>query len=234
MTEQEFVDELKNLNILLTDSQIEQFKKYYELLIIWNEKINLTTITEKEDVYLKHFYDSATISKIINLDEETTLCDVGTGAGFPGIVLKIIYPHLKITLIDSLNKRIIFLNNVITELKLSDIEALHYRVEEYGTNNREKFDVVTARAVAPLNTLLEYCIPLTKVNKHFIPMKANVLDEIDSSQKAFLRLDCEMVEKIEFYLPKENSVRTLIKIKKLKKTNKIYPRPFSKIKKYPL
>src|SRR5574344_1166657 len=140
MTEKEFINALKELDITPSDKQLEQLNTYYELLIEWNEKINLTAITDKKDVYLKHFYDSLTIIKSIDLTKYASLCDVGTGAGFPGIVLKIFFPDLKITLIDALNKRLIFLNEVIAKLELKDITTIHARVEEYGVKNREQYD----------------------------------------------------------------------------------------------
>lgn len=234
MTENELIDYLKEINIELDDKKLLQLQNYYELLKEWNEKINLTAIIDKDQVYLKHFYDSLTLNKIIDLNNDLTLADIGTGAGFPGIVLKIVFPNLKITLIDSLNKRIKFLNLVINELDLKDIEAIHIRSEEYALIKREYFDIVTARAVAPLNVLLEYCIPLLKVNNYFIPMKAVISQEIIDCKKALKTLDCEIIDQLEFKLPKENSQRTLIKIKKTKITNKKYPRKFSEMKKNPL
>ena len=234
MTISEFIEELKKLNIEPTEEQLNQLNKYYELIVEYNKVMNLTGITEKDQVYLKHFYDSLTISKVIDLTKEETLCDIGTGAGFPGIVLKILFPNLKITLIDSLNKRIEFLKIVIKELKLNGIEAIHARAEEYAKENIEKFDVVTSRAVAPLNILIELSIPLLKINKNFISYKGNISREIIESENALKQLDSK-IETIEaFELPKENSNRTIIKIKKQNKTNKKYPRKFSEIKKKPL
>jgi len=209
MDRETFILEVKKLNIELTDDMLDKLEKYYELLVEWNEKINLTAITDKSDVYLKHFYDSLTLCKVINLNEVDNLCDIGTGAGFPGIVLKICFPHLKITLIDALNKRINFLKIVCENLGLIDVEFIHTRAEEYAIKNRDIFDVVTARAVAPLNILLEYCIPLVKKGKYFIALKGN--------------------ENIS-----EGSVRTIIKVEKLGNTAGKYPRKFSEIKKKPL
>lgn len=234
MTISNFIEELKKLNIEPTKEQLEQLNKYYELLIEYNKVMNLTGITEKEEVYLKHFYDSLTISKVIDLNKEETLCDIGTGAGFPGIVLKILFPNLKITLIDSLNKRIEFLKIVIKELNLKDIEAIHTRAEEYAKNNIEKFDVVTSRAVAPLNILLEYGIPLLKVNKHFIAYKGIISQEIIESENALQKLNSKIEKIEEFILPIEQSKRTILLIKKEKTTNKKYPRKNSEIKKNPL
>ena len=234
MTISEFLEELKKLNIEPTIDQLEKLNKYYELLVEYNKVMNLTGITEKEQVYLKHFYDSLTIAKIIDLKKEQTLCDIGTGAGFPGMVLKILFPNLNIVLVDSLNKRIEFLKIVIKELKLENIEAIHARIEEYAKETREKFDIVTSRAVAPLNILLEYGIPLVKTNKYFISYKGNISEEIEQSKQALQKLDStiEIIE--EFKLPKENSNRSIIKIKKKKETNKLFPRKYSEIKKKPL
>ncbi len=226
-----FLEELEKINIYPTDQQLKQLEKYYELIVEYNKVMNLTGITNKEQVYLKHFYDSLTLNKIIDLNKEYSLCDIGSGAGFPGIVLKIIFPKLKITLLDSLNKRIEFLNIVIKELKLQDIETESIRVEEFGKNNREKYDIVTARAVAPLTILLEYAIPLVKEHKYFIPMKANLET---GYQNALKILNSKILKIEEFKLPVEQSQRTLLLIQKEKKTNKLFPRNNSKIKKQPL
>lgn len=233
MTINSFIEELAKLGIKLSDVQLEQLNKYYELLIEYNKVMNLTGITEKNEVYLKHFYDSITLVKIVNLNEFESLCDIGTGAGFPGLVLKIVYPKLKVTLIDSLQKRINFLNTVIEELHLDKIETIHARIEEYGINNREKFDIVTARAVASTNVLLEYSIPIAKKGGYFIPMKAKIENE-PSFENALKKLGCTLEDKIDFLLPYENSVRNLLKFKKDIVTIKKYPRKFSEIKKYPL
>ena len=234
MKKDKFIEELVKLNIEITDNQLNLLEQYYDMLIFWNNKINLTTIVDKEDVYLKHFYDSLTVVKVIDLNNVYSLCDVGTGAGFPGIVLKILFPKLKITLIDSLNKRINFLNEVITKLGLTDITTIHIRVEEYGLVNREKYDLVIARPVAPLNILLEYCIPLAKINGYFIAMKANVNEEIEASLNALQKLNSKIETSICFTLPFEQSNRTIIKIRKLLKTDRKFPRKYSDIKKRPL
>ena len=225
-----FIEETKKLGIELTSQQLEKLNQFYELLISWNQKMNLTRIIEKEDVYLKHFYDSLTLSKVIDLKQDLTLCDVGSGAGFPGIVLKICFPNLKITLLDSLQKRVNYLNEIIKELDLKNIEAIHTRAEDYAKQNREKFDIVTARAVANLKILSELCIPMVKVNGLFIAMKANIEEEIENSTEILKKLDSK-IEKIEtFYLPIEQSIRNIILIKKINKTNNIYPRRIEKIK----
>ena len=216
---------------MLNDNQVEQFYKYMNLLLEWNKKFNLTTIVEENDIYLKHFFDSLYLSTQCSFDGKK-ICDIGTGAGFPGMVLKIMYPELNVTLVDSLNKRIEFLKIVIKELGLNKIEAIHARAEEYANNNREKFDIVTARAVASLNVLLEYSIPLVKVDGYFIAMKGKMEEEDSSNALKLLSSKIDFVD--NFLLPIENSTRTLIKIKKEVKTSKKYPRKFAEIKKKPL
>ena len=231
MNQSEFIEELKKIEIYPTDVQLQQLEKYYEMLIEYNKKMNLTAITDKEDVYLKHFYDSLTLSKIINLDKENTLCDLGSGAGFPGIVLKIFYPHLSIILVDSLEKRVKFLKEVIKELNLHFIEAIHDRIEEYSIKNIEQYDIVTARAVTNLSAILEMGSPLIKINKYFIAMKGNFNEEYKNAMKE-LKLKEEAC--IEFDLPKDEGHRTLIKIVKKESTPDKYPRKYSEIKKNPL
>ena len=209
MNKELFIEELSKLNIQLKEKQIQQLDKYYELLIEWNEKINLTRITEYEDVYLKHFYDSLTIAKVVNLSTKKTLCDVGTGAGFPGIVLKIVYPNLKITLVDSLQKRVNYLNEIVNELGLEDIHAIHSRGEDF----KETFDVVTARAVANIEKLVTYTMHLVNKDGIFVAMKGNIDDELTAQveKKLSKKYKIEQIEK--FLLPIENSNRSLIVIK---------------------
>ena len=209
MNKELFIEELSKLNVTLSKKQLEQLDKYYELLIEWNEKINLTRITEYEDVYLKHFYDSLTIAKVVDLSTKQTLCDVGTGAGFPGVVLKIVYPNLKITLVDSLQKRVNYLNEIVKELGLEDIHAIHSRGEDF----KETFDVVTARAVANIEKLVTYTMHLVNKNGIFVAMKGNIDEELTSQieQKLSKKYKIEQIEK--FLLPIENSNRSLIVIK---------------------
>ena len=232
MNNEMFKKYLKEINIDINEDMLDKLEKYYELLIKWNNKMNLTAITDKKDVYLKHFYDSLTMCKVINLKEVYSLCDIGTGAGFPGLVLKICFPHLKLTLVDSLNKRLVFLAEVVKNLNLENVEIIHARAEDYAKKNRDKFDIVTARAVAPLNILLEYCMPLVKVNKYFIALKGH--EEIIKYQNAMNKLWAKPVKIEIFNLPIEESLRTIIKIKKEKETPLKYPRKYSEIKKNPL
>lgn len=233
MNKEEFVKALECLNINISEKQLNDLDTYYKMLIEYNAHTNLTRITEEKDVYLKHFYDSLTLVKAVNLNDQTFL-DIGSGAGFPGLVLKIVFPNLKVVLLDSLNKRITFLNSVIEKLNLKDITAVHERAECYVLNNREKFDIVTSRAVANLNMLSELSIPFVKPDGYFIPMKADAKDEINTAKNAIKTLGGVIKETIVFSLPNENGVRTLIKIQKISKTNGKYPRKFSEIKKKPL
>lgn len=231
MNKQEFLEELAKLGINLTNDQIDKLARFYQLLVTWNEKINLTTIIKEEEVYLKHFYDSLTLIKVIDLRQPLTILDVGTGAGFPGIVLKIVFPNLKITLLDSLTKRINYLNEIIKELDLHDIETVCSRCEEYTKINREKYDLVVARAVSHLKILSEMIIPTVKVNGYFIAMKANLNDELEKTIPMLKKLNSELKEIKEFSLPIENSKRTLVVMKKNAKTALLYPRKYSEIKK---
>lgn len=231
MNKQEFLEELKKLGINLTNDQIDKLARFYQLLVNWNEKINLTTIIKEEEVYLKHFYDSLTLIKVVDLRQPLTILDVGTGAGFPGIVLKIVFPNLKITLLDSLTKRINYLNEIIKELDLHDIETVCSRCEEYTKINREKYDLVVARAVSHLKILSEMIIPTVKVNGYFIAMKANLNDELEKTIPMLKKLNSELKEIKEFSLPIENSKRTLVVMKKNAKTALLYPRKYSEIKK---
>ena len=231
MNKQEFFEELAKLGINLTNDQIDKLARFYQLLVTWNEKINLTTIIKEEEVYLKHFYDSLTLIKVVDLRQPLTILDVGTGAGFPGIVLKIVFPNLKITLLDSLTKRINYLNEIIKELDLHDIETVCSRCEEYTKINREKYDLVVARAVSHLKILSEMIIPTVKVNGYFIAMKANLNDELEKTIPMLKKLESELKEINEFTLPIENSKRTLVVIKKNAKTALLYPRKYSEIKK---
>lgn len=234
MDKKEFIQEINKLGIQLTDEQLHQLDKYYQLLVEWNKVMNLTGITEEKEVYLKHFYDSLTIAKVIDLTKEKSLCDVGSGAGFPGMVLKIVFPNLKVTLVDSLNKRIKFLTEVANELNLKDIALVHARAEDFAKNNREKFDVVTARAVAPINVLLEYCLPLTKVGKYFIALKGNISQEIILLNNSLTKIGGKLINSQEFLLPIENSNRSLLVITKENPTSKKYPRHPKDIKNNPL
>ncbi len=209
MNKEEFIKAVEQLKVDLTEEKLEKLNKFYNLLIEWNKKINLTRIEEEDEVYLKHFYDSLTIAKVVDLSEIKTLCDIGTGAGFPGIVLKIFYPNLKITLIDSLQKRVNYLNEIIKDLGLDNIEAIHVRGEDY----KGQYDVVTSRAVANIEKLLGYTMHLVSPTGIFIAMKGDIEKELtpDVKKKIEKKYKIEKIEK--FLLPKENSNRSLVVIK---------------------
>ena len=228
----EFKVEVDKLGIKVTEEEISKLEKYALLLKEWNEKINLTAITEKEQVFLKHFYDSLTLVKIIDLSKVDSICDLGTGAGFPGVVLKIFFPNLKLTLVDALNKRINFLDVVVKELNLKNVTLVHARAEEYGKNHRECFDVVTARALSSFPILLEYGIPLLKTCGHLIAMRG-LNDSVDGVN-ALKVLNSKINNIIEFKLPFEESNRTLVDIVKISQTSLKYPRRYAEIKKKPI
>ena len=224
----DFVKELENLNIEIDSDKLNKFKRYFELLVEYNKVMNLTGITDLEGVYLKHFYDSLTLVKAYDFNNDIKLCDVGSGAGFPSIPLKICFPNIDVTIIDSLNKRIEFLNVVIKELGLENIRAIHSRAEEF--DKRECFDIVTSRALADVNIGLELCMPLVKIDGYYLPM----LVGYDLGKNTIKTLGGKFIEEISFTLPIENSSRKILKIKKVEHTLEKYPRAFSQIKKKPL
>lgn len=229
MNPEKFVLELSKHNFELTDKQKQQFKLYFKMLIEVNEHVNLTRITEEDEVYLKHFYDS--ITPLLTFGEVfkdgTTLCDVGAGAGFPSIPLKILKPSLKVTIVDSLQKRLNFLKDLISELGLTDVELVHGRAEDVGQNKlyREKFDIVTARAVARMSVLSEYCLPLVKKGGYFVALKGpKAEDELDDGKKALEILGGKLIKDEELTLPESEEERTLVLVQKVKSTPKKYPR----------
>lgn len=232
----EFKIGLDDLNIHLNDIQISQFMDYYELLIEKNKVMNLTTITEFQDVIRKHFLDSLSIVKVYRPENEKII-DIGTGAGLPGIVLKIAFPNTVIVLMDSLNKRVKFLDEVIERLQLENIKAIHGRAEDYGRDvlYREAFDICTSRAVAKLSTLSEYCIPFVKKGGSFIPYKSGyITDELNEASRAINILGGSVIETKEFDLSQTDIRRTIIQIRKINKTPIIYPRTAGKPSKEPL
>ena len=230
MNKEQFIIETNKLGINISDDTLKKLDKYYQLLIEENKKYNLTALTEESQVYLKHFYDSLCIIKIINLNNQYLL-DIGTGAGFPGMVLKIVFPNLKIDLLDSTNKKCQFLKMVINKLELKNISVINDRAEEYSKDNREKYDIVTSRAVAPLKHLLEYSIPTLKINGNFISLKSNIEPELKNIKNYYNKLYLSNEEIVEYKLPYEESLRTLYKVTKKKETPVIYPRMYSQIKK---
>ena len=231
----DFKQKLNEFDIKINDEQIKSFEKYMNLLLEWNEKINLTAITQPEEIKLKHFVDSLTVLKYINDDDK--VIDIGTGAGFPGIPLKIMKGNTKITLLDSLNKRINFLNIVIETLNLRNIQAIHGRAEEIARNKlyREKYDVTVSRAVANLSTLSEYMLPFVKVGGKCICMKgANVNEEIEKAKNAIKELGGEIERVDNFYLSDNDNERNIIIIRKVKETSSKYPRKAGMPSKEPL
>lgn len=230
MTIEQFIKALLAHNIQVTEDQSDQFEAYFKLLVATNEHVNLTTITEKSEVYLKHFYDSITPALFVSQIREApiSLCDVGAGAGFPSIPLKILFPQLKITIVDSLNKRIRFLTELVDQLRLNDVRLVHSRAEEFGNRkspDRQSFDIVTARAVARLTVLSELCLPLVKVGGQMIAMKAaKAEDELKAAEKAIMILGGQFQADHAFTLPISDEQRHLIVIKKIKGTPKKYPR----------
>lgn len=213
MTDKIFIEELNKLGINATSEQLSQLEEYFKLLIEWNSKINLTRITEKEEVYLKHFYDSLTINKIIDLNDYNSLCDIGTGAGFPGVVLKIFYPHLDVVLVDAREKKLKFLDEVINKLQLKGIRTLHIRAEEYN----EKFDIVTSRAVANIEKLMDYTMHLVKKNGKLIAMKADIDSELTKEVEEKLNKKYKIEKIIKFELPIEKSKRSLVSVTNIEK-----------------
>lgn len=219
----------------LTDEMLFQLEEYYKILVEENKKINLTSITEKEEVYIKHFFDSLLLTKEIDMINVKTMIDIGTGAGFPGIPIKIMYPHISLTLVEPTNKRCVFLQKVIELLQLKGVTIINDRAENYIKDQREKYDLATARAVSSLNILSEIVIPFVKKDGIFIAMKgSNYQEEIENSIKGIKILNAK-IEKITTYeLPKNKGTRVFITIKKVKNTPIAYPRQYAKIKKQPL
>lgn len=231
--DQRFVDRMsdgcRDLGISLQPGQMEQFYQYYEILIEWNKVMNLTAITELEDVVYKHFIDSLSLIRAVDGWEDSRVCliDVGTGAGFPGIPLKIAFPFLSVTLLDSLNKRVSFLQEVIARLSLSDIAALHGRAEDFGRDSRyrEKFDICVSRAVANISTLSEYCVPFIKIGGLFVAYKSDrIEEELETGKSAIRVLGGEICKNASFVLSGTDAKRNLLVIKKVKATGKAYPR----------
>ena len=223
----QFQKDYKSLGIELTEKQVEQFIIYYEMLVEWNEVMNLTAITEFDDVMKKHFIDSISLIKGYDVTRGVSVIDVGTGAGFPGLALKIAYPNLQVTLLDSLNKRINFLNAVIDKLQLTGVEAIHGRAEDFSKTDklREKYDLCVSRAVANLSTLSEYCLPFVKVGGQFISYKSEkIAEEKEAAGNAIKILGGKVTNQVEFTLPDSDIYRNLFVIEKIKQTPKKYPR----------
>lgn len=227
MYPEEFRKQLLAADVALTDQQMAQFDTYFHLLVEWNEKMNLTAITEEKEVYLKHFYDSLLVGLKMSLNPQAAICDVGSGAGFPSIPLKILYPELSVTIVDSLKKRITFLQELTDQLGLTNVHLYHDRAETFGQNPefREQFDYVTARAVARLNVLAELCLPLVKKDGYFLALKAAKSDEeLQEAKPAIAQLGGKFIEEKTMALPLSGDERHLLVIQKKKVTPKKYPR----------
>lgn len=232
---EKFLKGLEELHIQLTEEQIHQFIKYYEMLVEKNKVMNLTAITEFDEVIEKHFLDSLSLIKVYDLERDISVLDMGTGAGFPGIPLKIAFPGLKVTLADSLNKRILFLQEVIDELHLENIEAVHARAEELGKNKnyREMYDLVVSRAVANLSSLEEYCVPFVKIGGNFISYKSGEIEEeVANAKNATFLLGGKVKDVYKFDLYEQK--RSFVIIEKVKGTPKTYPRKAGTPTKTPL
>ncbi len=233
MNKEKFVEEIKKLNITINDEIMEKLNRYYVLLKDYNEHTNLTRIIEEEEVYLKHFYDSLTITKIVDLSTKKNLLDIGSGAGFPGIILKIFYPNLEVTCLDSNNKKTKFLSYVSNGIGVS-ITVVHDRAENFVKKNLNKFDVVTARAVANLRVLTELCTPFVKKNGNFIAMKGNIEEELNEAKLTIKILNLSIINNIKFELPENAGERSIINFEKKENSDLISIRNYDKILKQPL
>lgn len=231
MNKDKFIQELKKINIILTDDQVELFNKYAKFLLEYNKTVNLTAIRDIEGVYLKHFYDSCLVinNSLVDFNNVNSLIDIGSGAGFPGVVIKILYPNIELTLLDSNNKKTTFLSKLIEYLNLENVTIVNDRAENFVKNNRQKFDISIARAVSELRIISELCIPLTKVNGYFIALKGNYKEELDSAKSTIKILNSEVEKTIETTLPIEESIRTLIFIKINGIVDNKYPRLYDQI-----
>ena len=234
MNNNEFYRELEKIDINLTEKQKQQLELYYDYLIEYNSHTNVTSITEKEEVYLKHFYDSITLTLSTNFNKINSMLDIGCGAGFPGLVIKIVFPNLNLTLLDSNNKKTTFCKNLVDKLNIENVTIINKRAEEYIKEKREEFDLVTARAVKDLSILNELAIPYVKVDGLFIAMKSDVEEELNKSLNGIKTLGAKYTETKTINLPNNSGIRTFVIIKKQMKTLEKYPRQYNQILKKPL
>ena len=231
MNKEEMKKNIEKLGIKVTKEMLLNLEEYYKILVEWNKKFNLTRIIEEKEVNLKHFYDSLTVQKAINLYNYRNLIDVGTGAGFPGIVLAIFFKNLQIDLIESNTKKCLFLKEVIKKLSLNNVKVINDRAEKYAKINREKYDIATCRAVSHLSIISEISIPMIKVEGYFVPLKSEIKEELTQSEEKILKMNAKLEKILEYKLPIEESKRTIPIIKKISKTNTKYPREYNKITK---
>lgn len=232
MNKEEFIKELEKISIILTEEQINKLEMYKDFLMEYNTHTNLTAIKEEKGIYLKHFYDSLTMNEYIK--KNMKVLDIGTGAGFPGMVLAILNEDSDFVLLDSNNKKTAFLNLLKEKLDLKNVEVVHARAEEYVHHHKEEFDIATSRAVADLRILAELSLPALKIGGKFIPLKANISEELPLFLEALEVLNGKLIKQQEFCLPIENSKRTILEIEHIASTNEIYPRSYDKICKKPL
>lgn len=231
MNKEEMKKNIEKLGIKVTKEMLLNLEEYYKILVEWNKKFNLTRIIEEKEVNLKHFYDSLTVQKAINLYNYRNLIDVGTGAGFPGIVLAIFFKNLQIDLIESNTKKCLFLKEVIKKLSLNNVKVINDRAEKYAKTNREKYDIATCRAVSHLSIISEISIPMIKVEGYFVPLKSEIKEELTQSEEKILKMNAKLEKVLEYKLPIEESKITIPIIKKISKTNTKYPREYNKITK---
>lgn len=229
MNKNTFIEEVNKLNIDITEDELKKLDLYGEKLQEYNKKFNLTAITETESIYLKHFYDSLCLTKAIDLTKIKNICDFGTGAGFPGMVIAIFFKDLKVYLIESNKKKCEFLSMIKELLNLDNVSVINERAEKYSKENREQFDAVTCRAVSHLQIVLELAVPMLKTNGLFVPLKGQIEEELNDSQKMLDELSTTLIEVKNYKLPIENSERNIPIIKKEKATKEIYPREYNKI-----
>lgn len=229
MTKEEFILYCDKLNIKVSEELYSKFFTYFEMLVEWNNKFNMTTILEEKDVFLLHFYDSLCLTKVVNLNKEISLCDFGTGAGFPGIPIAILFPKVNVTLVESNGKKCTFLNAVKEELKLENVTIINDRIENFSSKEREKFDIVTCRAVTSIPMILEMATPLVKVNGVLVPLKSNCEDELVKYSYLERDLGIKLIQKEVYKLPINDAYRVIPVYKKEKVTDKKYPRSYNSL-----